>query len=893
MSLLVIMIMSSIFTNGIFISQAMATGNSTTQNSTTPAPTLDVTSVTVTSTQNTVSAGSQITLTATVTDNSNTPTSPAGSIIWNDGNAGGTFSSAFCNVVSGTCTVTYIASSSAHNAATITAAYGGDATHQTSSGTYSITVNSVIDSTSVSITSSSPSFVPGNAITLTATVTDTASSPTMPSGTLSWSDGNAGGVFSSTTCTLSGGMCTTSYTPSSSATNSITMTGTYAGDTTHQTSSGTYSVAANAIDSTSVTVTASPSTITAGGQAAVTVTVADTSNSQQVPTGTITWSDGNSGGIFSSTTCTLSAGTCNITYTAPPTVQNPITITATYSGDTTHQTSSGTSQLSPSNQDLTSVTVTSSSPSFVIGTAITFTATVADTSNSQNIPTGTITWSDGNAGGVFGSPSCSLSSGTCTTSYTPSSSATNSITMTGTYAGDTTHQTSSGTLQVSQSNQDPTSVVITSPQSTISAGGQVTMTAAVADTSNSQNIPTGTITWSDGNVGGVFGSPTCTLSTGTCNITYTAPSTVQNPITITATYSGDNIDQTSSGTSQLSPSTQDATSVLVTLSPSTISSGDQVTVTVTVNDTSISQNIPTGTITLNDGSGGGTFDQTSCTLSSGSCTATYTSSSSPPDAVTITASYQGDESHQTSTGSSQLSANVLHPITIAVTPNPTTFSPGVDVTFTVTVTDTTDSSSSIIGLVKWTDNGAGGSFSPDACIVTNNRCALEYTPPSNPTNNITVTASYGGDPGHTGGSATALLTVNAPASSTSESTPTTTQSTPTTQSPSTTQSAPTTQPSTSTPSTTQSTTQPSASPSTQSPSTTQSAPTTQPSTSTPPTTQSTTQPNTSPSTTQSSSGNPTQQSTSGNSQPSQSPVATISKAISNAVSELETLFKKL
>jgi len=902
MSLLVIITMSSIFTNGVFISQAMASDNSTTQNSTTPTSTLDATSVSVTSTQNTVSAGSQITLTATVADNSNTPTSPAGSILWNDGNSGGTFSSAFCNIVSNTCTVTYIASSSAHNAATITATYGGDATHQTSSGTYSIAINSAIDSTSVTITSSSLSFVPGNAITLTATVADTANSPTIPSGTLSWSDGNAGGLFSSTTCTLSAGMCTTSYTPSSSATNSITMTGTYAGDSTHQTSSGTYSVAANTIDSTSVTVTASPSTMTAGEQTAVTVRVADTSNSQSVPTGTITLNDGSGGGIFSSITCTLSAGTCNITYTGPSTIQNPITLTATYGGDSTHQTSSGTSQLSPSTQDLTSVTITSSSPSFVVGTAITLTATVADTANSQNVPTGTITWSDGNAGGLFSSTTCTLSAGMCTTSYTPSSSATNSITMTGTYAGDSTHQTSSGTSQLSQSNQDPTSVVITSPQSTISSGGQVTMTATVADTLNSQNVPTGTITWSDGNAGGIFGSSSCSLSSGTCNITYTASSTVQNPITITATYSGDNIDQISSGTSQLSPSTQDATSVLVTLSPSTISSGEQVAVTVTVNDTANSQNVPTGTITLNDGSEGGTFDQTSCTLSSGSCTASYTSSSNPPDAVTITASYQGDESHQTSTGSSQLSANVLHPITIAVTPNPATFSPGVDVTFTVTVTDSTDSSSSIIGLVKWTDNGAGGSFSPDACIVTNNRCALEYTPPSSPSNNITITASYGGDPAHSGGSATALLTVNVASSSTSESTPTTqspstTQSAPTTGSPSTTGLPTTTQSSTNTPSTTQSTTQPNTSPSTTQPSpTTQPTPTTQPSTNTPSTTQSTTQPNTSPSTTQQSSGNPTQQSTtsSGNSQQSQqNPVTTISKAISNAVSELETLFKKL
>ncbi|MDE1876000.1 MAG: Ig-like domain repeat protein [Thaumarchaeota archaeon] len=800
MSLFVIMMISSIFTNGIFVSQAMADGNSTSTQNSTASASLDATSTAITSTQNTVSVGSQITLTATVTDNSNIPTSPAGSIMWNDNNAGGTFSSAFCNIVSGTCTVTYVASSSAHNAATITATYGGDASHQTSSGTYSITVNSVIDSTSVSITSSSSSFVPGNAITLTATVTDTSSSPTIPSGTLSWSDGNAGGVFGSTTCTLSGGMCTTSYTPSSSATNSITMTGTYA-------------------------------------------------------------------------------------------------------GDTTHQTSSGTDQLSQNTQDSTSAVITSSSQSFVIGNAMTVTATITDTSNSQNVPSGTLSWSDGNAGGVFGSTTCTLSSGMCIVSYTPSSGATNSITITGTYAGDSSHQTSSGTLRISQSTQDPTSVVVTAPQSTISAGGQVTVTATVADTSNSQNVPSGTITWNDGNAGGVFGSTTCTLSSGTCNITYTASSTVQNPITITATYGGDSMDQTSSGTFQLSPSTQDVTSVFVTSSPSTISAGSQVTVTATVNDTTNSQNVPTGTITWNDGSGGGTFDQTSCTLSSNSCTVSYTSSSNPPNAVTITASYQGDARHQTSTGSSSLSANVLHPITIAVTPNPTTFSPGVDVTFTVTVTDTIESSSGIVGLVKWTDNGAGGSFSPDACIITNNRCALEYTPPTNPTNNITITASYGGDPDHSGGSATALLTVNAASSSTSESapaiqSPSTPQSIPTTQSPSTTQSTPTTQSSTNTPSTTQSntqstsqsTTQHNTSPTTQSPSTTQSTPTTQSSTNTPSTTQSNTQ-----STSQSTSGNPIQQSTSsGKSQQSQqNPEVTISKAISNVVSELETFFKKL
>ncbi|MDE1817075.1 MAG: Ig-like domain repeat protein [Thaumarchaeota archaeon] len=664
------------------------------------------------------------------------------------------------------------------------------------------------------------------------------------------------------------------------------------------------STASASLDATSTAITSTQNTVSVGSQITLTATVTDNSNIPTSPAGSIMWNDNNAGGTFSSAFCNIVSGTCTVTYVASSSAHNAATITATYGGDASHQTSSGTYSITVNSViDSTSVSITSSSSSFVPGNAITLTATVTDTSSSPTIPSGTLSWSDGNAGGVFGSTTCTLSGGMCTTSYTPSSSATNSITMTGTYAGDTTHQTSSGTDQLSQNTQDSTSAVITSSSQSFVIGNAMTVTATITDTSNSQNVPSGTLSWSDGNAGGVFGSTTCTLSSGMCIVSYTPSSGATNSITITGTYAGDSSHQTSSGTLRISQSTQDPTSVVVTAPQSTISAGGQVTVTATVADTSNSQNVPTGTITWNDGSGGGTFDQTSCTLSSNSCTVSYTSSSNPPNAVTITASYQGDARHQTSTGSSSLSANVLHPITIAVTPNPTTFSPGVDVTFTVTVTDTIESSSGIVGLVKWTDNGAGGSFSPDACIITNNRCALEYTPPTNPTNNITITASYGGDPDHSGGSATALLTVNAASSSTSESapaiqSPSTPQSIPTTQSPSTTQSTPTTQSSTNTPSTTQSntqstsqsTTQHNTSPTTQSPSTTQSTPTTQSSTNTPSTTQSNTQ-----STSQSTSGNPIQQSTSsGKSQQSQqNPEVTISKAISNVVSELETFFKKL
>lgn len=87
------------------------------------------------------------------------------------------------------------------------------------------------------------SALAGASLTFNATITDTSSTPTTPSGTISWSDGSAGGTFAnSATCVLSGSgsasSCTVSYTAPSSA-KSVVITGLYAGDSLHSPSSGT------------------------------------------------------------------------------------------------------------------------------------------------------------------------------------------------------------------------------------------------------------------------------------------------------------------------------------------------------------------------------------------------------------------------------------------------------------------------------------------------------------------------------------------------------------------------------------------------------------------------------------------------------------------------------
>ena len=88
----------------------------------------------------------------------------------------------------------------------------------------------------------------------------------------------------------------------------------------------------------SVTVTCNPNPVGVDNNTTCTATVSDTGNGgQSTPHGSYyVERHANRPGTFSSNTCTLSAGTCSVTYSA--TVANPGTyaLTASYGGDTLH-----------------------------------------------------------------------------------------------------------------------------------------------------------------------------------------------------------------------------------------------------------------------------------------------------------------------------------------------------------------------------------------------------------------------------------------------------------------------------------------------------------------------------------------------------------------------------
>src|SRR5439155_3923944 len=129
---------------------------------------------------------------------------------------------------------------SAAGSLSVSANYGGDSSHNVSSGGATVTVNKRATSTTVSCF---PNPVTNNTSTnCTARVSDIdVSTAITPSGLVSFVS-NSTGIFTTSSCTLAatatGGVanCSVSYTPKLTGHHGITAT--FAGDSTHTSSNG-------------------------------------------------------------------------------------------------------------------------------------------------------------------------------------------------------------------------------------------------------------------------------------------------------------------------------------------------------------------------------------------------------------------------------------------------------------------------------------------------------------------------------------------------------------------------------------------------------------------------------------------------------------------------------
>ncbi len=274
-----------------------------------------------------------------------------------------------------------------------------------------------------------------------------------------------------------------------------------------------------------VSVKCVPSSIPFGSSTQCTAVVSGSS-----PSGKVQWASDTTG-TFSSTSCTLSSGSCHVAYT-PLSASTPVGISAAYGGDAKNSPASGSFTLDVS--EAHTVTNVSCSPSAVtIGGNSTCTATV-----KGQAPTGVVTWAS-SVEGSFQPPTCVLSSGVCSTVYTQSSAST--ATITGVYSGDANNEGSSDTSSLNVLKSQTKTTVDCTPSS-IFVGFSTSCLATVSGYS-----PTGLVSFFLSAGAGVFSPPNgeCALSLGNCTVSLSGNST--GTITVSAAYPGDSNNKESSG----------------------------------------------------------------------------------------------------------------------------------------------------------------------------------------------------------------------------------------------------------------------------------------------------------------------------------------------------------
>ena len=329
--------------------------------------------------------------------------------------------------------------------------------------------------------------------------------------------------------------------------------------------------------------TFSPATMTPapGASDAITITVASGSTSSTAtPTGTLTVVVD---GTLQNSSLALVSGSA--TYTFSSTTPGAHVIAATYSGDSTYASSTGSLTVTvtaPSPvASKTTLSAATSTPAPGASDAISITVASAS-SSSTTTPTGTLTIA---IDGTAQTPSLTLTNGSA--AYTFSSTAAGAHTIAAAYSGDTTYAGSTGSLTVTVTAPPPVASKTTLSAATGTpapgASDAIGITVAAAS-SSSTSAPTGTLTIA---VDGATQTPSLTLTNGSAS--YTFSSTAAGAHTIAATYSGDSSFAPSSGSLTL---TVLAKAFKLAASNVTVTAGNPGVSTVTITP----QNGYTGTV---------------------------------------------------------------------------------------------------------------------------------------------------------------------------------------------------------------------------------------------------------------------------------------------------------
>jgi ELWxxDGT repeat protein len=269
---------------------------------------------------------------------------------------------------------------------TITATYTDSGGNFVGSST-SVTRAVAKDGTKTILASTPTTAVSGQVVVFTATVIAQTPGSGTPTGSVDFKEGatdlTPGGV------TMAGGKAT--FSTSSLALGTHTLTAAYSGDVNFTGSSGNDASAPVVVNkaSTRTVMTSFPDPSVFGQVVSFTVAVIALAPSQGTPTGTVVFTDG---------TATIGTVTLNnvgrATFTTSSLSRGNHAINANYGGDAKFKVSSDTNFGETVLKDATTATVTASANPAVVGTTITFTAALQASSPGTGTPTGTVTFLD-------------------------------------------------------------------------------------------------------------------------------------------------------------------------------------------------------------------------------------------------------------------------------------------------------------------------------------------------------------------------------------------------------------------------------------------------------------------------------------------------------------------
>ena len=553
----------------------------------------------------------------------------------------------------------------------------------------------------------------GQSVTLTATIAVVSPGAGSLTGSVEFFDGS---TLLGTTI-LSGNLATFSTTSLTAGSHQLSAQ--YFNDPNFSPSTSSAATVAVSMANTTTGLGSSVSSAVYSQPVIFTASVGVVSPGAGIPTGTVTFFDGNT---------TLGTGTLDssgqATFSTSALTIGGHSVTAVYGGDGDFTGSPSSVLAEAVTQDSSTAVVTSSADPSFLNESISFTVLVSAAAPGTATPTGTVQFQVDGAN--FGSP-VTLVNGNAT-SKSISTLKLGTYTVTASYSGDPnfTASTASALTQTVTPDSSATSVVSTPNPSVF--GQSVSLTATVAAVAPGSGTPTGTVTFLDGTTR--LGS--ATLSGGKATLMATKLAAGQHAIT--AVFNGNATFAMSTSPPLNQTVNQDGTSTVVTASANPSVFGQSVTFTATVMAAAPGSGTPTGTVTFMDG----TTKLGSVAL--GGRTARLMTSSLAVATHTITAVYSGDGNFTTSTSKAVSQTVRQDASTTRLTSSAHPSVSGQSVTFTATVRASAPGSGTPTGVVTFLD----GSGTLGTATLAGTGTAT-FTLSSLSVGTYAITASYGGD----------------------------------------------------------------------------------------------------------------------------------------------------